>query len=254
MNEKNIRASIITPCLNSKKTLGDTIESVLGQTYQNIEYVIVDGGSDDGTQELIRSYERAFGGRLKWISERDRGIYQAMNKGIRLSTGHLIGIINSDDFYERDAVESAVSVMTDEPYQVIYGYLRKIERSGLTKCSSVTHASLPDKMIAHPTCFLTRNIYRKFGLFLERLKVTADYELMLRLYCSGEVTFRLCPKIMADFRTGGVSSSVRTMAEYEFSRLMHGCGNIREFWNAYKEYLMQREWSGISALKREFGL
>ena len=244
MKGKNIRVSIITPCLNSKQTLGDTIESVLGQTYHNIEYIIVDGGSDDGTQELIKSYSGSFGDRMKWISERDCGIYQAMNKGIRLSSGQLIGIINSDDFYESDAVENAVSVLTGDPYQVIYGYLRKIERSGLTKYSSVTHASLPDKMIAHPTCFLTRDIYRKFGLFLERLKVTADYELMLRLYRSGEVVFRLCPKIMANFRTGGVSSSVRTSAEYEFSRLIHGYGDVQEFLKAYKEYLMQRDWRG----------
>ena len=99
-----MKISIITPCLNSAKTIRQTIESVLNQTYQDIEYIIVDGASTDGTLEIIQEYEDQFQGRMQYVSEPDNGIYDAMNKGIRMSHGNVIGIINSDDFYEEDAV------------------------------------------------------------------------------------------------------------------------------------------------------
>ena len=103
-----MKISIITPCLNSAKTIRQTIESVLNQTYHNIEYIIVDGASMDGTLEIIQEYEPQFQGRLHYVSEPDHGIYDAMNKGIRMSHGNVIGIINSDDYYEQDAVEKMV--------------------------------------------------------------------------------------------------------------------------------------------------
>lgn len=238
MSGKKIKVSVITPCLNSEETIGDTIESVLNQTYPDIEYIIVDGGSTDRTLDIVDSYSKKFGGRLKWISEKDLGIYDAMIKGIRLSTGMLVGIINSDDFYESNTVRTVVSNMSKEEYQVIYGYLRIIEKSGLTRYSCITCKSLPDKMIAHPTCFLTRKTYQKYGMFLRGLKLTADYELMLRLYRSGEVKFTLCPEVLANFRVGGASCSTRVRMEYELTRVMHGYGSMREFAEKYVEYLL----------------
>ncbi len=112
------KISIITPCLNSEKTIRDTMESVLHQTYKNIEYIIVDGGSEDRTLEIIHEYEHLFNGRLKYISEKDNGIYDAMNKGIRQSKGKLIGIIGSDDYYETDAVEKVAAHMTKDVNKV----------------------------------------------------------------------------------------------------------------------------------------
>lgn len=102
------KVSIITPCLNSEETIRDTIESVLGQSYQNIEYIIVDGRSTDRTIEIVKEYASGFEGRLRYISEKDSGIYDAMNKGILQASGSVIGIINSDDWYEPEAVEQAV--------------------------------------------------------------------------------------------------------------------------------------------------
>lgn len=231
--------SIITVCFNSEKTIRDTIESVLNQSYEAIEYIIVDGGSKDGTISIIEEYVPLFQGRLRYVSEKDTGIYNAMNKGIRMSKGRLIGIINSDDFYENDAVEKAVSHMTEDDCQVIYGYLRAIERTGTVRYTHVKHTSLPEKMIAHPTCFVTRETYKKYGLFLEKLKVTADYELMLRFYKSNGVVFHLCPYVMANYRTGGASYGIRTQMEHELSRLMHGYGSIKEFAQAYWNFLLK---------------
>lgn len=238
---ERVSVSVITPCLNSAGTIQDTIESVLNQTYAPAEYILVDGGSTDGTLEIIKKYEKRFDGRLRYVSEKDNGIYNAMNKGIRMSKGCLIGIINSDDFYEADAVEQAVLHMGDEACQVIYGYLRIIEKTGTIKYARVLHDSLPEKMIGHPTCFLTRETYRQCGLFLESLKVTADYELMLRLYRNDKVKFHPIPSVMANFRTGGMSYHVRTAMEHELSRLMHGYGSVREFLEACRDFILKKD-------------
>jgi len=239
-SEKKIAVSVITPCLNSATTIRDTIESVLNQTYAPAEYIIVDGGSTDGTLKIIMEYEPLFHGRLRYVSEQDNGIYNAMNKGIKMSRGKLIGIINSDDYYEKEAVEQAVLHMGMEDCQVIYGYLRIIEKTGTVRYASVTHESLPKKMIGHPTCFVTRETYKQYGLFLEGLKVTADYELMLRLFRSNKVVFHLIPSVLANFRAGGASYNVRTSMEHELSRLIHGYGNIREFMGSYWNFMLKK--------------
>lgn len=240
LEEKRVVVSIITPCLNSVGTIRDTIESVLNQTYAPVEYIIVDGGSTDGTLEVIKKYEPLFEGRLKYVSEKDTGIYNAMNKGIRMSRGSLIGIINSDDFYEADTVEQAVLHMGNEACQVIYGYLRIIEKTGTVKYARVLHDSLPKKMIGHPTCFLTRETYRRCGLFLESLKITADYELMLRLYRDDRVKFHPISSVIANFRAGGMSYHARTAMEHELSRLMHGYGSVREFLEACRGFILRK--------------
>lgn len=203
-----MKVSIITPCLNSAGTIRQTIESVLNQTYKNIEYIVVDGGSSDGTQDLIREYLPKFQGRMRYVSEKDRGIYDAMNKGIRMSHGRLIGIINSDDYYEPDAVENAVTHMTDDRYQVIYGYCRVLSNRQVTDVLKNSHHDLADQMIPHPTCFVTRSVYCDFGMFLKTFKIANDYELMCRLYKSGEVKFIQIRRVLANFRTGGACSNI----------------------------------------------
>lgn len=203
-----MKVSIITPCLNSAGTIRQTIESVLNQTYKDIEYIVVDGGSSDGTQDLIREYLPKFQGRMRYVSEKDRGIYDAMNKGIRMSHGRLIGIINSDDYYEPDAVENAVTHMTDDRYQVIYGYCRVLSNRQVTDVLKNSHHDLADQMIPHPTCFVTRSVYCDFGMFLKTFKIANDYELMCRLYKSGEVKFIQIRRVLANFRTGGACSNI----------------------------------------------
>lgn len=233
-----IRVSVITPVYNGEKTIRDTIEAVLHQTYQDIEYIIIDGASTDRTIEIVKEYEPLFNGRMKYISEKDRGVYHAMNKGIRMSTGHIIGITNSDDFYEIDTVEKIVSVMTHEKYQVIYGYLRTLEKGGLSRVITVNSNS--GKMIPHPTCFVTREIYRDYGLFLEWYRTAADYEFMLRLYKKRDVHFMQIKSVLATFRTGGMSYGKRAAFETNVAEAFHKRISFEEFLQAVLMYLAEK--------------
>ena len=221
---KGTKVSIITPCLNSEKTIRQTIESVLNQTYENIEYIIVDGGSTDGTLAVIWEYAPLFQGRMKYVSEKDRGIYDAMNKGIRLSTGRLIGIINSDDWYEPEAVEHIMSEWNrSEKYQVIYGYCKVFENDRIKLIMKNRHEGLPRTMISHPTCFITRETYKDFGMFLLAFRILGDYELMIRLYNSRQVSFIQIKKILANYRMGGASDNPKLYArEYSLVHYLHG--------------------------------
>lgn len=234
---KKCKVSIITPCYNSENTIRRTIESVLNQTYRNIEYIIIDGGSTDGTVGVIREYTKSFNGRLKYSSEKDKGIYNAMNKGIKMAAGKLIGIINSDDFYEPDAVEKVVNHMTDDLYQVIYGYCNYIKKSGSIRVLRENHRELDRKMIPHITCFVTRRTYCRYGMFVEWMKIAADYELMLRFSKKKDVFFIQIQEILANFCEGGIStqSAIGQKLSHEqmILRCMHGVISKKEFLRQY---------------------
>lgn len=223
MTEDNVHVSIITVCYNSEKTIRRTIESVLFQTYENIEYIIVDGKSRDSTCAIISEYKGLFGARLKFISEPDKGIYDAMNKGIRLSKGKLIGILNSDDFYEKDAVEKIVAAWDGGGKQILHGLMRQL-RHGKEYGVVLTSADfLHEKMIQHPSCFVTRDVYRQIGLFNTRYKYVADCEFMMRAYEAG-VIFRPVYHVIANFDEGGASE--KAAAQIEGLRLSRQKGDI----------------------------
>lgn len=232
------KVSVITPCFNSEKTIRDTIEGVLHQTYRDIEYILVDGGSTDRTLDIIREYEPYFGGRMRYVSEKDKGIYNAMNKGIRMSRGEVIGIINSDDYYEQEAVERVMTACdwTGAP-QVAYGYLRMISVGGAERIWTENHKDLPLRMLPHPTCFVSRTAYQKYGLFLEWFKIAADYELMLRFY-KKEVRFVRIPYIQANFREGGISRGTRLAMESAIVKAMHGEGSFSELAKSVLEHVL----------------
>lgn len=228
----NPLVSIITVTFNSEKTIKDTIESVLEQNYKNIEYIIIDGKSTDKTLEIVKSYESQFGGRLYYISEPDNGIYHAMNKGIKKAKGELIGIINSDDWYEEDAVENAVSAYNSNVNAVIYGILRMYKNDKLYFLKSYTHHFLSEQMIQHPTCFVPKKIYERYGMFDESFKVSADFEFMNRIK-SKNVNFIQLEKVMANFRMGGISSN--NIGPKESLEIMYDYGHITR-----KTYLFQK--------------
>lgn len=207
--------TIITPCFNSRKTIRRTLESVLDQTIQDYEYLIMDGGSTDGTLDIIREYENRFQGRMKYFSEKDNGIYDAMNKGIKYASGQIIGIINGDDWYEKDALENVLAVNSDEEFLIFHGMMRIIDHENGKEIRTVIYSAdyLQDAMINHPTVFVKRKVYQTFGTFDCQYRSGADYELMIRFYNTGKIKFIPIYKIMANFRTGGMSSSVHALKE-----------------------------------------
>lgn len=210
-----MKISIITVTYNSQETLADTIESVLAQSYEDIEYIIVDGGSQDGTLAIIQAYESRFEGRMKWISEPDRGIYDAMNKGIPMATGDVIGILNSDDFYlSSDVLSQIATAFEKEPclegvhtnlYYVNQNNPQKIVRHWISsefKAGSFAKGWHP----AHPTLYLRKEVYDKYGLFDVDFKLAADFELMLRLFEKHRIQTRYLNLTTIRMRLGGATS------------------------------------------------
>lgn len=207
--------SIITATYNSAKTVRDTFKSVLLQNYTNYEYIVIDGGSKDGTVDIIREYEPLFGGRMEWISEPDKGIYDAMNKGIRMASGEVVGLLNSDDFYTSDDVLATVAEkMSHTGIDAVYGDVHYVNASDLTKCVRY-YSSKPFHrtwmrlgfMPAHPSFYCRRDVYEKYGTFDLTYKVAADFENLLRLIFVNRIKTAYVPKDFVTMRTGGASSS-----------------------------------------------
>lgn len=218
---QEILVSVLTPCYNSAKTIEKTLECIEKQTYQNIEYIIVDGGSTDDTLKIIEQHRNRLPERFTLISEKDNGIYDAMNKGIQLTKGKLIGIVNSDDWYEEDTVEQIVKHYQGNPCEVVYGMQRTF-LNGKEKATFIYHHDfLPEQMITHPTCFVTKNAYKELGVFDLKYRSAADYDLMLRFYESKKVTFTPVYQVLSNFQLGGMSSSqigVRENATIRYER------------------------------------
>lgn len=207
--------SIITVTFNSSKTLRDTIRSVLSQSFLDIEYIIVDGLSNDKTVDIIKEYEPLFQGRLKWISETDNGLYDAMNKGIRMATGDIVGIINSDDFYHReDIIEKVVEVFKTSTVQAVYGDVRFVRSNNLDKTvryysSKYFFSSLfrYGFMPAHPTFFTYRHYFKEFGFYKTDYKIAADYELLIRFLYIHHLKSRYLALDFMKMRMGGASTA-----------------------------------------------
>lgn len=207
--------SIITATYNSGQTLTDTLESVLRQSYTDIDYVIVDGGSKDNTLDIIRRYEPCFEGRMRWISEPDKGIYDAMNKGIQMATGDVVGLLNSDDFYtSNDVLEHVARALSDPNVDAIYGDIHYVNDDDLTHCVRYYSSRVFSRglmrlgfMPAHPSFYCRRTIYEKYGLFDTSLRVAADFENLLRLIFVNRIHTKYIPKDFVTMRTGGASSS-----------------------------------------------
>lgn len=199
-----MKVSIITVSFNSEKTIEQTIQSVTGQTYGDVEYIIIDGGSTDATMDIVTKYQDKI---AYMVSEPDKGIYNAMNKGIKMASGDIVGIINSDDWYDKEAVEKAVCYFKDNTADVLYGDCIYVYEDGRTlrNLKYPLEALWYLMVTPHPTVFVRKEIYQKYGVFDENYRMAADYELMLRLYSSG-VEFGYLEYDMAYFRSGGAST------------------------------------------------
>jgi glycosyltransferase involved in cell wall biosynthesis len=227
--------SIITVVFNGAATLERTIRSVLGQTYQPIEYLIIDGGSTDGTIDIIRRYQADL---AHWSSGPDAGIYDAMNIGISQCRGEIIGIINADDWYDAAAVALAVDASRKHPdAQVFHGEVSYVaSRQGHTdrlRPRLDSRALEREMSILHPTCFVRAETYRAFGGFEVRYTIAADYELMFRWYRRG-VQFRFVPGLRVFMQDSGASDvrGERANAESRDIKIAHGVSRF----SAYSYY------------------
>lgn len=210
-----MKISVITATYNSGKTLRDTIESVLNQDYPDIEYIIIDGASKDNTTDIIREYECRFNGRLKWISEPDKGIYDAMNKGIAMATGDIVGILNSDDFYTSNNILATVaSAFKNNSIDAVYGDIHYVNDNDLKKCVRYYSSKAFKRwqmrlglMPAHPSFYCRKKLYEKYGGFDLSYKVAADFECLLRLIFVHKIRTQYIPMDFVTMRTGGASTS-----------------------------------------------
>lgn len=210
-----MKISIITATYNSGKTLRDTMESVLAQTYRNIEHIIIDGNSKDNTMDIVRELEPRYEGRLVYISEKDKGIYDAMNKGISVASGDVVGILNSDDFFTSNhVVEAIASTLANSEYDAVYGDIHYVDDSDLDKCvryySSSTFRPWMMRLgfqPAHPSFYCRKSVYAKHGAFDINFKVAADFENLLRLIYINRIRTSYIPMDCVTMRTGGVTTS-----------------------------------------------
>lgn len=220
-----IKFSIITISFNSGKTVERTIKSVLAQTNKDYEYIIVDGASKDETLDIIKKYEPQFEGRMKWKSEPDHGIYDAMNKGVRMATGDIIGIVNSDDWLEPDALDSVAKSFEENGINVNALYCGDIvfhynngEKKRMDANIPLFKKNAPLWImngIRHPATFVPRDVYQKVGLFNDQMKLSADQDFILRCHFQG-MTFYHVNSVLSNMSAGGLSTG-NTKASLEAS-------------------------------------
>ncbi len=211
-----MKISLITTTFNSASTVGDTIESVLDQTFKDIEYWIIDGGSTDGTLDIVKEYETMFNGRLHWISEADKGIYDAMNKGIMHATGDIVGILNSDDFFTSDDVLAVVAetFSKEKGLDAMYGDIHFVRPDNLKKCVRYYSSKMFRPwlmrwgyMPAHPSFYCRKSVYDEYGLYSLDYKICSDFDMMVRLLCKHGIKTKYVKKDFVTMRTGGISTS-----------------------------------------------
>ncbi|GHS88551.1 hypothetical protein AGMMS49957_10260 [Synergistales bacterium] len=204
LQSKPLRFSVITVCLNAADTIEETIFSVLNQNYPALEYIIIDGGSTDGTTDIIERH----GERAKIVSEPDGGIYDAFNKGLAIASGDMVGIINADDMYAPWTLRTVDEASRRHPEGgVFYGKMARLDRASRkwTVYPLRRHSELLNRMIGHPAVFVRNSVYKKQGFFDDGYKLVGDWDFMLRLYKAGEI---FCPidKVLAAFGDNGASS------------------------------------------------
>jgi len=223
------KISIITVSYNSISTIQDTIKSVLSQDYPCIEYILVDGASTDGTVDLIHSsYSSCI---QHFISEPDQGMYDALNKGLALATGDIIGILNSDDVYvNSQVISTVVATLAETQADCIFADLVYVSNDNLDKVVRY-YSSAPFTpcrfaygwMPAHPTVFIKRWAYERYGYFKTDYKIAADYELLIRFLAKHQLPYAYAPQVWVKMRTGGISTK-NLMSNWILNReIVRGC-------------------------------
>lgn len=203
--------SVITVCFNSEKTIQSTLQSVASQDYPSIEHIIIDGKSSDHTLNIVLQFPHV----QKIVSEKDKGIYDAMNKGIKMATGDIIGILNSDDFYTGpEVISHIVKKISEDNADALYADLIYVDAVHTNKKIRTwkagayqQHKFLYGWMPPHPTFFVRRSVYQQYGYFNDQLRSAADYELMLRFLYKNKISVTYLPEIIVKMRAGGNSNA-----------------------------------------------
>jgi glycosyltransferase involved in cell wall biosynthesis len=213
-----MKVSITTVCFNSAETIEDTIKSILSQDYKDIEYIVVDGGSTDGTLDIINRYKNNIS---KVISEPDNGIYDAMNKGLRSSTGDILATLNGDDVYaEQTTVSRMVEFIESKDLDAAYGDLIYVDRHDIGHVKRFWQPGPYKKgafhhgwVIPHPTFFCRKEIFERYGYFNDTMQIAADFELMLRFIEKHQITVGYLQQVIVKMRTGGKANGLRGMIQ-----------------------------------------
>lgn len=259
------KISIITVVLNAAGTIERTIKSVLSQSYKNVEYIIIDGGSTDGTLNVIEKYRNSL---AYFISEPDNGIYDAMNKGIRKATGDIIGLLNADDWYEKGALQTIALEFEQSDAHVIGGKTWMVDKLGnrrlhITKPFSELCMGMP---VVHQAVFISKKAYETYGLYNTQYRITADHELLLRMYHGG-AKFSTIDTILVNYSTTGVSatSSFRSAREHNLAvqkylsfykgretEILESCKERLK--NAYFHYYLENSFDSESIVLNSIGI
>lgn len=231
--------TVITVVYNGEKTIERTIQSIQNQTYKNIEYIIIDGNSTDNTLNIAKKYSCI----TKLICEPDKGIYDAMNKGIANASGDYIALLNADDWYENNTCEIVAEHIRASNKDVYYGMLKIfLPNNELYRVLGYTIASLDEFMIAHPTCFISKKIYDQFQYDL-KYKSAADYDFILKI--RNNAKFEFIDKILANFTLGGFSSNYFARIESLKIRRHYKCislfGFIKSSFICYIRHLLSKK-------------
>ncbi len=240
---KQPKISIITPVFNAQSTIKQTVESVLQQKYEPLEYIIVDGQSTDDTLSILEAYKN--NPQVTIISEKDNGIYDAMNKGIKQSSGDIVGIINADDFYLPGIFTKVAQTFVRHNAGIVYGNLMKVKEISEQQYTQVL---LPDisKMprtmgIFHPSTFVAKQVYQNIGMFDTRYRLAADYDFLLRAY-NAKITFRYLNETIAAFRVGGASNiSCDSYKEAIEILTSHRSPYVKQMKRLYRKCLLKKE-------------
>lgn len=232
IHNNRLKVSVLTPVLNGEATIADAIESVLSQTYKDVEHIIADGGSSDKTLLIARKYADLYPDRIKIISGKDSGIYQGNNRALEIATGDVIGVLNCDDYFSgMDVLQTLIDRLRVSGADAVYGDVRYVGRHSkrrtvryYSSASFNSQKMLRGFMPAHPSFYSYRELYNEFGNFDESFRLAGDFELMLRMIYKGAIKLHYVPKECVTMRWGGQSTQWRNIMTI-----------LREHQRAYKK-------------------